>query len=402
MINNKKYNEAAFPKEIRRYIPLNYNASTKIKAVDTRASKSCSGLFLEVLGLYCNNKNYDPAEAKCAYSKSSQILKLSEEEIDSNCEKVCIAMDRAFAFLQIRCGVQSLSDVNYKLMIRLIAYIFTNDKWYGSEKVHDIIEAWYWAAIFSGEYDKDQNERFEKNLRSILETLTTKAKKYDWIITLKNNIFETPYFSDCSFLLMEKANEDRIPKEHLAKYICQFYLSRTYSDLIHDDRQINVFSKYKLEKHHIVPVGSVSKIGESTDILRKDKTNIVNSLLEYPRHREPDEKEDNIRIYVPMDLNKDAILRRLDNIIGLYGEAREDNEIEFSIDVGMIISQLEIYDQIWFVRHMPKKGEHSREAKELVTEIIARLEDIPDGCAECFPFELIDELKQEYLTDNSL
>lgn len=91
--------------------------------------------------------------------------------------------------------------------------------------------------------------------------------------------------------------------------------------------------------------------------------------------------------------------RRLDNIIGLYGEAREDNEIEFSIDVGMIISQLEIYDQIWFVRHMPKKGEHSREAKELVTEIIARLEDIPDGCAECFPFELIDELKQEYLTD---
>lgn len=129
---------------------------------------------------------------------------------------------------------------------------------------------------------------------------------------------------------------------------------------------------------------------------------IDKSLLEYPRHREPDEKEDNIRIYVPMDLNKDAILRRLDNIIGLYGEAREDNEIEFSIDVGMIISQLEIYDQIWFVRHMPKKGEHSREAKELVTEIIARLEDIPDGCAECFPFELIDELKQEYLTDNSL
>lgn len=63
--------------------------------------------------------------------------------------------------------------------------------------------------------------------------------------------------------------------------ICQFYLSRTYSDLIHDDRQINVFSKYKLEKHHIVPVGSVSKIGESTDILRKDKTNIVNSPLNY-------------------------------------------------------------------------------------------------------------------------
>ena len=103
-----------------------------------------------------------------------------------------------------------------------------------------------------------------------------------------------------------------------------------------------------------------------------------------------------------MDLNKVAILRRLDNIIRLYGEAKEDNENEFSIDVGMIISQLEIYDQIWFVRHAPKKGEHSREAIELVTEIIARLGEIPDGCAECFPFELINELKEEYLSDSSL
>ena len=129
---------------------------------------------------------------------------------------------------------------------------------------------------------------------------------------------------------------------------------------------------------------------------------IDKSLLEYQLHREPDEKEGNIRIYLPMDLNKDAILRRLDYIIVVYGEAREDNESNFSIDVGMIISQLEIYDQIWFVRHMPKEGEHSREAIEVVAEIVSRLEDIPDCGAECFPFELIDELKEEYLSDNSL
>lgn len=40
----------------------------------------------------------------------------------------------------------------------------------------------------------------------------------------------------------------------------------------------------------------------------------------------------------------------------------------------------------------------NREAKELVREIITRLEEIPDGCAECFPFEIIDELRQEYLS----
>ena len=126
---------------------------------------------------------------------------------------------------------------------------------------------------------------------------------------------------------------------------------------------------------------------------------IDKSLLEYPPHREPDEKEDNVRIYVPIDLNRDAILRRLDRVIAQYGEATEENEMEFSVDVGMVISQLEIYDQVWFVRHMPQEGEHSREAIALAREIVARLEEIPDGCAEYFPFETIDDLKQEYFPD---
>ena len=57
----------------------------------------------------------------------------------------------------------------------------------------------------------------------MLESLTHSTKGYDWIISLKDNILGTPYFSDCSFLLMEKADEDRIPKEHLGRYFCQFY-----------------------------------------------------------------------------------------------------------------------------------------------------------------------------------
>lgn len=63
----------------------------------------------------------------------------------------------------------------------------------------------------------------------------------------------------------------------------------------------------------------------------------------------------------------------------------------------MLVSQIEIYDQIWFVRHMPESGDHSREAVELVREFVTRLEEIPDGCAELFPFELIDALRKEYL-----
>ena len=121
------------------------------------------------------------------------------------------------------------------------------------------------------------------------------------------------------------------------------------------------------------------------------------SLLEYPPGREPSKPDDNLRIYVPMDLNKEAILRRLSSLFYHYGEANEENESEFRTDVNMLIYQIEIYDQIWFVRHMPQKGRHSREAVELVREFVAKLESIPDGCAECFPFETIEELRREYL-----
>ncbi len=75
--------------------------------------------------------------------------------------------------------------------------------------------------------------------------------------------------------------------------------------------------------------------------------------------------------------------------------------MNFSSDVKYLISQIEIYDQFWSVRHMPKKGEHSAEAVSLVREFVDRLLEILDGCAECFPFELIDELREEYLGDES-
>ncbi len=115
------------------------------------------------------------------------------------------------------------------------------------------------------------------------------------------------------------------------------------------------------------------------------------------RMKEPEDKEDNVRIFVPMDINREAILRRLRLLIDHYEEANEDNEMDFSCDVSMLISQIEIYDQIWYVRHMPKEGKHSAEAIVLVKEFISLLEEIPDGCAESFPFEIIDELKEEYL-----
>ena len=113
---------------------------------------------------------------------------------------------------------------------------------------------------------------------------------------------------------------------------------------------------------------------------------------------------DNVRIYVPLDLNASAILRRLRIVISRYHEASEQNESDFSLDVRMLTEQIEVYDQIWFARGSQHRYDsqrefhgHSEEAVALVERFVAELEEIPDACAECFPFDLIADLKQEYL-----
>ena len=112
----------------------------------------------------------------------------------------------------------------------------------------------------------------------------------------------------------------------------------------------------------------------------------------------PEAEEDNVRIYVPIDLNAKAIRRRLYAIIARYGEATEDNESNFWQEVDMLLAQVEIYDQIWSAKEGTIGDErHSKKTVALMKVFVQMLEEIPDGCSEIFPFVLIDDLKEEYL-----
>ena len=62
-------------------------------------------------------------------------------------------------------------------------------------------------------------------------------------------------------------------------------------------------------------------------------------------YRKPENAEDNIRIYVPLDINKQAVLRRLDWFIMRYSEA---NEIDFLIILGGPMSPNDDLD--WIVQ----------------------------------------------------
>lgn len=147
--------------------------------------------------------------------------------------------------------------------------------------------------------------------------------------------------------------------------------------------------------HHTLDVYPIPR--EKEPMFINEPWLIDKTLLESCEEEDPDKEKDNIRVYVPLDLNHSAILRRLEAVIDRYGEANEENEMNFSIDVEGILSQVEIYDQVWYVREYQETMRHSQRAVGLIKEIIVLLENIVDGGAECFPFETIEELRKEYL-----
>ena len=99
----------------------------------------------------------------------------------------------------------------------------------------------------------------------------------------------------------------------------------------------------------------------------------------------PKVQDDLVKVFIPLNLSQYTILRRLDNIIDDFGAASEDNEYDYS-SAGDRLSL--------------EEGKHSEYAIKLAKKIIDKLEDIPDHCAECFPFETIENLTDEYLSDD--
>lgn len=153
---------------------------------------------------------------------------------------------------------------------------------------------------------------------------------------------------------------------------------------------------YKLQHHNLDPYPNPK---DRNPLYINEPQLIDRSKIDcgYDEIGTPEQSEDNVRIFVPLDINADAILRRLDYYVYRYKEANEKNEMNFWQDVDGLVSQIEIYDQVWSVRDgSVGEGRHSKEAIELVRRFVHKLEEIPGGGAELFPFELIRDLKDEF------
>lgn len=221
---------------------------------------------------------------------NSCLNKMSLNEIVVTAEQRARAID---IYENLRCGIRNIREINYSLMLVFVATIFTNDSYYNNLEVHEKLEAWYWASVFSGEFDKDQSSVLIKHLKLFFGMLSKQCND-DWIKSMREEVLNNNNFSDEKLLLLDKVAEDRFPKKILRTYISQYFLSKTYNSMFDAEQYVSVFSDNvdSLELHHIIPLGSVANIQDSAKKLRDDKKHICNSPLNFVYIT----KDDNIKI----------------------------------------------------------------------------------------------------------
>ncbi|MDR3185231.1 MAG: DUF262 domain-containing protein [Christensenellaceae bacterium] len=292
IVNNKKeYSADVLPETITvlyNKISNEYNATVSIYGMKEKEDlpKTFSKSFLNVMSLKYHIGKLNKKLTGDITNEKSKLL-ITPDFILENYEKVCVAVDRALFFFNMRCGIRKFTDIHYKLIIDIVAFVFLEDKNFKDKKIHNLLEAWYWAVIFSGEFDKDQKSQFVSHLSRLIDTIKNigDSNKREWINTIKNNVLDVSNFADKNLLLLNNATTGgRIPKEHIEDLICQFYLAGTYQKLFDKEVRLYAFSNDsdKLQIHHIIPLSlNVISIDRSTSTktLRDDKTYILNSPL---------------------------------------------------------------------------------------------------------------------------
>jgi len=228
-------------------------------------------------------------------TKSEQLLSIEVHKICKIIKQSLVGLDRACFFLQVKCGVRTLGEIKYRLLVVIIGVVLSQDDWYDSSKVISMLDAWYWSILLSGGFRNEQNKVFQDNLRKLLPYFCDNVskgidKKFDYIISLCNRTFCDNRYNTEDILLLK--NEFIEVDSSISDIICQYYLSLTYPDILkqglgnkYKQETISVFSTYgenaiSLHMHHIIPIGSLeAKYREVDKARRNDSTCIYNSPL---------------------------------------------------------------------------------------------------------------------------
>lgn len=223
-------------------------------------------------------------------TSSRTLLKLSPRIIRDHILTAAQAVQRAYAFLLTRCGVYNSNKLHYKLMIQPIAYVFAEDRFWDSQTAHNKVEFWYWSSAFSGRYLYDQSAVVIDDMNQLYNWVSN--GNGDDILRREDMIFKDDKYSSKKLLMQELVDH---PKEGIHNFILQYTLSLnpSYDLLANETKELNAYMKNihgdillrpansndSLNDHHIIPLGSVTELGQATNEIRQDPNHILNSPL---------------------------------------------------------------------------------------------------------------------------
>jgi len=218
--------------------------------------------------------------------KKEKILKLKHDEINTYSALSVKAISRALFFLQNYCGIVTAQDLNYKLMIQPIMYVFRDDTIWNNSAALKKLESWYWVSLFGGTYRERQNEQCIVDLTHLPEWLAGSQPHSTWTVAF-HRLFDYEGYSDKDTLL-RKPDSEAVPKA-VDNGIWQFVLSGKPYDFKATNPPIQLTatglataargSDLSLEKHHVIPLATAARIDESAKSLRDNKNHILNSPL---------------------------------------------------------------------------------------------------------------------------
>jgi hypothetical protein len=259
-------------------------------------SKIFEDQFLNTLSLlvHLNKSQGNIDNIKIDHIKRDSILALKESEISGLIDNAINGLIRTYCFLQLKCGVIKITDISYELQILPMTLLFSEDKYWAKRinkectAAFEKLEYYNWITLFSGRYSKLQNEQSIKDIKliyswiekkkSIEDSYGTKSNAFKWILNLEDFVNED--------ILMMKNTDSKTPTS-IEQAIHSYILSKEPMDLDIEKKgfdKIQAFKigmgEYELEEHHLIPISQgKEKYSDSTKVLRKNKSHILNSIL---------------------------------------------------------------------------------------------------------------------------
>lgn len=232
--------------------------------------------FLQLLSVLSCLNDHTVMDLDPDRIKRSAILDLDSNEIDELWQDSVTAIVRAWAFLNLRCGIRSGSDLRNALILLPVAFATSQDQVWGVPRAIDRLEYWYWCTTLTGTYTERQSDNCMNDMK----------KLHSWLVGGEPNPFAdrepgvlgTPRYSDEDTLL-RKSDDSGISSD-VGNYVAQYVLSRNPVDFL-QDRRLASWDDTELELHHIIPLQSATSVGESARKLRTsgERAHVLGSPL---------------------------------------------------------------------------------------------------------------------------